>query len=112
MTGKELADQLFEAFAQGTPGNDPGLADRMDAEIAKLSTDEMWRFVYVAGTRGSQDTNVRDAVSVTGEKRALPSLREEFAAFNNVIAQHNGYKAAIRAMHAAPKPAEWSPPVE
>jgi len=97
MTGKELADQLFEAFAQGTPGADPGLADRIDPEIARLSTDEMWRFVYVAGTRG---------VDPSG------TAKEAFAAFNVVIAQRDGYKAAIQAMHAAPKPEEWPPAVE
>lgn len=105
MTGKELADQLFEAFAQGTPGNDPGLADRMEVEIAKLNTDEMWRFVYVAGTRGANFGTARDA--------SIPhDAKEVFAAFNVAIAQRNGYKAAIQAMHAAPKPAEWPPTIE
>ena len=94
MTGKELADQLFEAFTQGTPGDDPALADRMDPEIAKLSTDEMWRFVYAAGTRGaSPDSGLRDA----------------FSAFNVAIARRDGYKTAIAAMHAAPKPEVWPP---
>ena len=95
MTGKELANQLFEAFAQGTPGDDPALAERMGPQIAALSTDEMWRFVYVAGTRG-MEKNVFSA----------------FSAFNVAIAKHDGYKAAIAAMHAAPKPEEWPPSME
>lgn len=105
MTGKELADQLFEAFAQGIPGNDPGLADRMDPEIAKLSTDEMWRFVYTAGMRGF------DPYSRLDESPAS-TTKEAFFAFNVVIAQRDGYKAAIHAMHAAPKPEVWPPTVE
>ncbi len=93
MTGKELANQLFEAFEQGTPGDDPALAIRMDEEIAKLSTDEMWTFVYIAGTRGQRPSNEANM----------------FAAFNATIVSCNGYKNAISAMHAAPKPAEWPP---
>ncbi len=97
MTGKELANQLFEAFAQGTPGDDSALADRMDTEIAKLSTDEMWRFVYVAGTRGADPSS---------------TAKDAFSAFNGTIAKRDGYKGAIAVMHTAPKPAEWPPVVE
>lgn len=99
MTGKELANQLFEAFAQGTPGDDPALAERMGPQIAALSTDEMWRFVYIAGTRGN----------IIADNSGI---KETFAAFNVAIAKHDGYKAAIAAMHAAPKPEEWPPTVE
>lgn len=99
MTGKELANQLFEAFAQGTPGDDPALADRMDPAIAELSTDEMWRFVFVAGTRGN----------VVADNSGV---KEAFSAFNVSIAKRDGYKRAIAAMHAAPKPEEWPPTVE
>lgn len=97
MTGKELANQLFEAFAQGTPGDDPTLADQMDAEIAGLSTDEMWRFVYVAGTRGQDPSG---------------TAKDAFATFNVTIAKRDGYKGAIAAMHAAPKPEGWPPTIE
>ena len=97
MTGKELANQLFEAFAQGTPGDDPALAERMGPQIAALSTDEMWRFVYVAGTRGMDPSG---------------TAKDAFSAFNVAIAKHDGYKAAIAAMHAAPKPEEWPPSME
>lgn len=97
MTGKELANQLFEAFAQGTPGDDSALADRMDAEIAQLSTDEMWRFVYVAGTRGQDPSG---------------TTKDAFAMFNVAIAKRDNYKSAIAAMHAASKPEEWPPAVE
>lgn len=107
MTGKELADQLFEAFAQGTPGDDPALADRMASEIAKLSTDEMWRFVYAAGTRGSMTEDgtyssepcITTGKPVAGTKHT--DLSKAFSAFNVEIARRGPYKAAIAAMHAA-----------
>lgn len=98
MTGKELADQLFQAFAQGTPGDDSALADRLDPEIAKLSTDEMYRFVYIAGTRGVDPENSK--------------TKDTFAAFNATIARRPGFTAAIHAMHAAPKPDVWPPATE
>lgn len=97
MTGKELANQLHEALVQGTPGDDPTLVDRMDPAIAGLSTDEMWRFVYVAGSRAG----------VNGTDTAVA-----FSAFNIAIAKRDGFKAAIAAMHAAPKPEVWPPTVE
>ncbi len=97
MTGKELANQLHEALTQGTPGDDPALVEKMDSEIAELNTDEMWRFVYVAGSRAG--ANGTDAAVA-------------FSAFNVAIAKRDGYKGAIAAMHAAPKPEGWPPTVE
>lgn len=116
MTGKELADQLFEALAKGTPGDDPALVDRLDPEIAALTTDEMWRFVYVAGTRGVQETThegfTAENCITTGkpvELRKDTNIKIAFAAFNAAIAKRPGYKTAIVAMYKAPKPAEWPP---
>jgi hypothetical protein len=93
MNGKELADRLFAAFAQGTPGDDPALVDEMAKEISGLSTDETWRFVFAAGTkdRGSADL-------------------ETFRTFNVAIARRDEFKRAISAMHAAPRPADLPQP--
>lgn len=93
MTGKELADRLFEAFAQGTPGDDPALVDEMAVAVATLSTDETWRFVFDAGARD----------------RGSPHA-ETFRTFNAAIARRQEFKAAISAMHAAPRPADLPQP--
>jgi hypothetical protein len=92
MTGKELADKLFEAFAQGTPGDDPALVDEMAKEISGLSTDETWRFVFSAGTKDRHDG------------------LDTFRTFNVAIAKRQEFKDAISAMHASPRPADLPQP--
>lgn len=87
MTGKELADKLFEAFTQGTPGDNPALVDDMALAIAELSTDETWRFVFIAGAKDRGSANI-----------------EAFRTFNAAIAKRDEFKRAISAMHAAPRP--------
>lgn len=93
MIGKELADRLFEALAQGTPGDDPALVDEMAAAIATLSTDETWRFVFNAGAKDRGHANI-----------------EAFRTFNAAIAKRSEFKDAISAMHAAPRPADLPQP--
>lgn len=93
MTGKELADRLFDGFAKGTPGDNPALVDEMAVAIAALSTDEMWRFVFNAGARDRGQEHV-----------------EAFRTFNAAIAKRQEFKAALSAMHAAPRPADLPQP--
>lgn len=93
MIGKKLADRLFEALAQGIPGDDPALVNEMAIAIATLSTDEMWRFVFTAGTKDRGHEHV-----------------EMFRTFNACIAKRQEFKDALSAMHAAPRPADLPQP--
>lgn len=89
MTGKELADEVFAAFDAGKAGNDTALVDRVAGEIARLTPEEMWRFVFAAGSanRGRED-------------------RVPFQTLNAELTKRPEFTAALKAMYETPRPAE------
>ena len=93
MNGKNLADRLFKAFDEGKAGNEPELVGEMVPALAALSTDEMWRFVFAAAATDRTRTD-----------------REKFVAFNAAANGHPEFAIALKAMQAAPRPAELAGP--
>lgn len=87
MTGKELADKLSEAINAGTPGDDPTMCAEIVEEASKLSTDEMWRFVFAVGTQCKTQQN-----------------SNAYFQFNGEAIKSQSFKDALHAMHGAPRP--------